>query len=205
MKQFTASQGYGSNSHIEVGEIAVRKHGQMTETNWYVITGAPSSGKTTLLRELEALGYRVIHEVARAFIEMEMEQGRTLERIRADKETFENQVLHAKMAMEERLPKDQVIIFDRAIPDSIPYFALAGLDTKGVIAKSPRHRYKKVFVLDRLPYTKDQARIENGETASRLDGALEASYRMLGYEVIRIGVMPVEDRLSFVLQEIEKE
>jgi predicted ATPase len=50
------------------------RHGDMSETNWYVITGAPSSGKTTLLKELEELGYRVIHEVARAFIEMEMEQ-----------------------------------------------------------------------------------------------------------------------------------
>ena len=109
----------------------------MSETNWYVITGAPSSGKTTLLKELGELGYRVIHEVARAFIEMEMEQGQTLEKIRADKETFENRVLHAKIAIEERLPKDKVIIFDRAIPDSIPYFELADLGTKEVIGKSP--------------------------------------------------------------------
>jgi len=176
----------------------------MSETNWYVVTGAPSSGKTTLLKELEKLGYRVIHEVARAFIEMEMEQGQTLEKIRADKETFENRVLHAKIAIEESLSKNQVIIFDRAIPDSIPYFALAGLDTKGVIEKSPRHRYKKVLVLDRLPYAKDQARIEDRETAARLDRELEASYRMLGYEVKRIGVMSVQDRLRLMLQEIEK-
>jgi len=177
----------------------------MSETHWYVITGAPSSGKTTLLKELEELGYRVIHEVARAFIEMELEQGQTLGKIRADKETFENRVLHTKIAIEERLPKDQVLIFDRAIPDSIPYFALAGLDTKGVIENSPRHRYKKVFVLDRLPYARDQARIEDREAAERLDWELEASYRMLGYEVKRIGVMPVQDRLRFVLHEIEDE
>ena len=176
----------------------------MSETNWYVITGAPSSGKTTLLKELEAQGYRVVHEVARAFIEMQMAQGRALEKIRADKESFENRVLHTKMAIEARLPKNQVIIFDRAIPDSIPYFELAGLDTKEALEKSPRHRYKKVFVLDRLPYARDEARIENRETAARLDQGLEASYRMLGYEVKRIGVMPVQDRLRFVLKEIEE-
>jgi predicted ATPase len=181
------------------------RHGHMSETNWYVITGAPSSGKTTLLKELEELGYRVIHEVARAFIEMEMEQGQTLEKIRADKETFENRVLHAKIAIEERLPKDEMIIFDRAIPDSIPYFKLAGLDTKGVIEKSPRHRYKKVFVLDRLPYAKDQARIEDQQTAARLDRELEAGYRTLGYEIKRIAVMSVQDRLKLILQEIEKQ
>ena len=177
----------------------------MSETNWYVITGAQFSGKTTLLKELEELGYRVIHEVARAFIEMEMEQGQTLEKIRADKETFENRVLHAKIAIEERLPKDKVIIFDRAIPDSIPYFELAGLDTKEVIGRSPRHRYKKVFVLDRLPYAKDQTRIEDQQTAARLDRELEAGYRTLGYEIKRIAVMSVQDRLKLILQEIEKQ
>jgi len=123
-------------------------------------------GQDPFLKEIEGLGYRVIHEVATAFIEMELEQGRTLEKIRADKKTFENRVLHTKIAIEERLPKDQVIIFNRAIPDSIPYFALAGLDAKGVTEKSPRHGYKKVLVLDRLPYAKDQARIENRETAA---------------------------------------
>ena len=57
----------------------------MTATHWYVITGAPSSGKTTLLRELEKAGYRVIHEVARTIIESELAQGRTLKQIRSDK------------------------------------------------------------------------------------------------------------------------
>jgi predicted ATPase len=39
------------------------------KTNWYVITGAPCSGKTSVIRELEKRGYRVVHEVARAYIE----------------------------------------------------------------------------------------------------------------------------------------
>jgi predicted ATPase len=45
---------------------------------------------------------------------------------------------------------------------------------------------------------------ENRETAARLDQGLKASDRMLGYEVKRIGVMPVQDRLRFVLEEIEE-
>ena len=46
------------------------------ETNWYVITGAPSSGKSSVIRELENLGYRVVHEVARAYIEEELKKGK---------------------------------------------------------------------------------------------------------------------------------
>ncbi len=176
----------------------------MGETNWHVVTGAPSSGKTTLIRELEKLGYRVVHEVARGYIEAQMEQGRTLEEIRADKRSFETWILNAKVAMEATLPKDEVIVFDRAIPDSIAYFEAAGLDKTEAVEKSPRNRYRKVFLLDRLPYKTDHARIEDKETAMKLDEGLERSYRMLGYDIIRIGVMSVQERLETVLQEIEK-
>ena len=175
----------------------------MSQTNWYVITGAPSSGKTTLLKELEKRGYCVVHEVARAFIEKKIQQGRTLEEIRTDKESFENAVLNAKIAIEANLSKHEVIVFDRAIPDSIAYFEIAGLDTEEVVAKSPRNEYKKVFLLDRLPYERDHVRIEEREAAARLDQSLEAGYRMLGYDVTRIGVMPVKDRLELILREIE--
>ncbi len=176
----------------------------MSETNWHVVTGAPSSGKTALVRELEKLGYRVIHEVARGYIETQMGQGWTLEEIRADKKSFENRILNAKITIEAGLPKDQVIIFDRAIPDSIAYFEIVGLDAIEAIEKSPRNRYKKVFLLDRLPYEVDHARIEDSRIAIRLDKCLEQSYKMLGYEVTRIGVMPVEERLRLVLKEMGK-
>ena len=62
-----------------------------------------------------------------------------------------------------------------------------------------------MFVLDRLPYAKDQARIEDQQTAARLDRELEAGYRTLGYEIKRIAVMSVQDRLKLILQEIEKQ
>ncbi|MDY6837315.1 MAG: ATP-binding protein [Thermodesulfobacteriota bacterium] len=177
----------------------------MSDTNWCVISGAPSSGKTTLVEELERRGYRVIHEVARAIIEAGMEQGRTLEEIRSDAESFENLVLNTKIAIEADLPKDEVIFLDRAVPDSIAYFEIAGLNPEEALAKSPRNRYKKVFLLDRLAYLRDDARIEDQEEAASLDQSLEASYSALGYEVIRIGVMPVKERLTRVIEEIEKE
>jgi len=170
----------------------------MSETNWYVITGAPSSGKTTLVEALEKKGYLVIHEVARAYIEMEMEHGRTLGQIRADKKSFENWILNRKLAIEETLPAGEIIIFDRAIPDSIAYFEEAGLDPQEAIDKSPRNRYKMVFLLDLLPYQADHARIEDSQIAKRLDQGIERSYKMLGYTVMRIGVMSVAERLELV-------
>jgi predicted ATPase len=177
----------------------------MGETNWYVVTGAPSSGKTTLVRALERLGYRVVHEVARDYIEAQMREGRTLEQVRADKRSFESYILNAKVALEATLSKDELIVLDRAIPDSIAYFEAAGLDKTEAVEKSPRNQYRKIFLLDRLPYKTDHARIEDKETARKLDKGLEQSYKMLGYNVMRIPVMSIQDRLEIIVAEIEKQ
>ncbi len=172
-------------------------------TNWHVITGAPASGKTTLVKELENLGYRVIHEVARAIIESKIQHGITAEQARADSRTFERDILKAKIDIEAKLPKNETIIFDRAIPDSIAYFKLAGLNPEEAIAKSPVNHYKKIFFLDPLPYRKDHARIEEKQIAAQLDKELKRSYTTLGYKLIRIGAMPIERRLELVLKRIE--
>ena len=122
----------------------------MSETNWYVITGAPASGKTTLLKSLEELGYRVVHEVARAVIEGDLASGRSLGEIKREVASFERRILDVKVATEATLPRDQVIIFDRGIPDSIAYFKIAGLDHEYAVYGSPRDHYRKVFLLDML-------------------------------------------------------
>jgi predicted ATPase len=171
----------------------------MTATHWYVITGAPSSGKTTLLAELEKTGYHVVHEVARTIIESELARGRTLQQIRADKKSFENRILEAKIALEARLAKNEVIFLDRGVPDSIAYFKISGLDPAIAWAKSRPDHYRKVFLLDRLPFQKDHVRIEESATAAELERALEMGYRELGYAVQRINVMPVADRLKIIL------
>ena len=53
-------------------------------TNWYVITGAPCSGKTSVINAFEQQGFLVVHEVARAYIDEELQQGKSLKQIKAD-------------------------------------------------------------------------------------------------------------------------
>lgn len=100
----------------------------MQRTHWIVVTGAPCSGKTSVIRTLENNGYEVVHETARALIDHALAQGLTLEAVKADELTFERQVLSAKIAAESSLNKNRPIFLDRAIPDSIAYFRKAGFD-----------------------------------------------------------------------------
>lgn len=174
----------------------------MQQTNWHVITGAPCSGKTAVIRELEQLGYPVVHEVARAYIDERLQNGETIARIKADILSFEQHILYKKIAIEASLLKEETVFLDRAVPDSIGYYILEGLDPDDPIQKSRLWRYKKVFFFDRIPFEKDPVRSEDDKIAEKLDGLLKEGYRMLDYEIILVPLMTVNERVRFVLKHI---
>jgi len=173
------------------------------QTDWHVLTGAPCSGKTAVINELARRGFGVVHETARAHIEDKLAQGLSLEEIRRDEAAFEHLILERKLAIEKRLDPEKTVFFDRAVPDSIAYFRLAGLDASEPEAISIRVRYKKVYLLDRLPVRKDSVRSEDEKTAERIEALLIECYRGLGYPVIRIPVSSVFRRADLILKHLE--
>jgi predicted ATPase len=172
----------------------------MRRTNWHVITGAPCSGKTAVISELERRGYSVIHETARAYIDRQLAAGGSLEQIKADILAFESHVLNEKIRIESALPQSETIFLDRGIPDSIAYFKIAGLDTANPIGKSSLVRYRRIFFFERLSYLKDRVRAEDEETADKLNSLIQESYSMLGYEIIYVPVLSIKQRVEFILK-----
>ena len=172
----------------------------MRITNWYVITGAPCSGKTSVIFSLERLGYRVVHETARAYIKDELDKGKNLDEIKADMSLFEHNMFYRKIDVESSLPEKAIIFLDRAIPDSIAYFRLAGLDPKEPEEKSADIRYRKIFLFDRLRIKQDEVRYEKEEDSILIDRLIEETYKTLGYEIIRVPVLPVVRRTDFIFE-----
>src|SRR5258708_28338808 len=93
----------------------------MQSNNWYVLTGAPSSGKTTLIQELEKMGYKVAYEWARIYIDQELARGKTLEQIRRNELSFQHQILKLKVEFEKKLEPKDTVFLDRGIPDTTAY------------------------------------------------------------------------------------
>ena len=174
-------------------------------TPWVVITGAPSSGKTSVLEQLAKQGYAWNPEIARVYIEQELARGRTIHEIRADEGQFQLGLINAKISVEANIPHDRVAFFDRAMPDSITYFRVGGLNPNDVLPNCFHFRYGSVFVFDRLPLQGDHARTEDEKTANFLDVWLERDYRALGYDVVRVPVMPIENRVQFVLKRLQSQ
>jgi predicted ATPase len=175
----------------------------MRNTCWNVITGAPCSGKTSVISELARLDYRVVQETARAYIDEELKRGRDLSQIKADPLLFERKILNRKIEIETALPDSEIIFLDRAIPDSIAYFELEGLDPEVPRSKSSDIRYASVFMLNRLRFVTDRVRTEDDRMAATLDRLLETSYVDLGYPVVRVPVLSVKKRCRFILDIVQ--
>jgi hypothetical protein len=69
------------------------------QTNWHVITGAPSSGKTTLIDQLADKGFQTVPETGRLHVEREVARGRTIDEIRED-ETIQRGIADTQLRIE---------------------------------------------------------------------------------------------------------
>lgn len=171
--------------------------------NWFVITGGPSSGKSTTLAHLEKLGHAVVPEAARVYIDQKLAEGKTLAEIRANEEDFQSEVLQMKLATESTLPSQQTIFLDRGMHDSLAYVRLYDYATDQTLLDAlKRSRYKKVFLLEILDFEPDYARTENLEAAQRLESLLEEAYTEYQMPVIRVPRAPIEERVQLILNAI---
>ncbi len=175
------------------------------KTNWYVITGGPSTGKSKTIDYLAFLGYLIRPEVARILIDDELSKGKTIEEIRGDEKSFEHKILKIKIETEEAAPKKDLIFWERGLPDSIVYIKRYMGDHNLAVQASKRRQYKGVFILDMLPvYDKDYARTETSAKAKEIHEALYNCYTELGYKVIRVPVAPISERAGFIIKQVYK-
>ncbi|MGE5041563.1 MAG: AAA family ATPase [Candidatus Levyibacteriota bacterium] len=173
------------------------------KNNWFVITAAPSSGKTTTINLLSRLGYKTAHETARLYIESELKKGLTMEEIRKDQLSFQMKILAMQQELEASLTKSEITFLDRAIPDTMAYLIFRKClipDFFLDIYKESARKYKKVFILDRLPFEKDHVRVEDDQDSRMIHDLLIKSYMEIGLEIVSVPVMEKKERVEFILK-----
>lgn len=173
------------------------------KTNWYVITGGPSSGKTTTVNLLNTRGYKTTIEHARHYIETLQVRGKTVEEIRKNQIVFQNGVLDMQIAEEHELSRDEVVFLDRAIPDALAYYRFLGLpDDEKILEAMHKVSYKKIFILDPLPLVNDSVRTEDEVAQKKIHQLLTEVYESLSFPVIHVPVLPPEERVDFILKNL---
>ena len=176
----------------------------MKSNKWYVITGGPSVGKSTLLAELDKLGHQTLPEAARVIIDDALAAGRTLSDVRGNERRFQLDVLEHKIKTEAAHPKDLLTFFDRGMHDTLAYLRLHGFDIDQTVNSAmEKARYNCVFLLKPLEqFHQDYARTESVEEALRLNELLRQAYQEHGMEPIDVPVLPPAERAQFVLQHL---
>jgi predicted ATPase len=172
--------------------------------NWYVFTGAPSSGKSTTIDVFKDKNYKTVPEMARVFIDEEIAKGKTLKDIEPDSKKFEEDVLVMKIDAENKLSHNDTILFDRGMHDTLAYYYLYGWPISDELKNACQNAiYKKVFLFEMLDYEKDYARVESEETAKKLHDLFLKVYTDAGYDVLLVPKASVEERVAFIEKHIK--
>jgi predicted ATPase len=170
---------------------------------WYVIAGGVCSGKTSVIDELKRRGYTVVPETARELIDEGMQEGKTLEEARGDIVSFQRRVLARQTEKEAVLPKDEIVFLDRANPDARAFLAFSALEEPEDVTETlGRCSYRKVFMLEPIRFESDYYRVETADDIERLHDAHVQAYRSLGFEIVDVPVMPVLERVDFILEQL---
>jgi predicted ATPase len=165
--------------------------------------GRSSSGKTTLIKELQLRGYQAIEEVARGVLE---------ERATIPI-TPEEQLIRQKTIYQRHLDLEKsltgTIFVDRGLIDILGYTKYFGVNTSFFDQTNLETRYRFVFELEKRPFIKDGTRIEKDENEADLIYSLvRKSYTDLKYCPIFVPNFnkdPKENskkRIEFILSKI---
>ena len=172
--------------------------------NRVVTTGGPATGKTTLITELNKLGYAVFPEAARSVIKQQI----TLSSDKVpwlDVSGFSQLVLN-KQCHHFKMANNRLSFFDRGIPDIIGYLNNANQPFfDSLINTAENYKYDFVFILPpwKEIYKTDNERREDFFEAAKLFKAINDAYIRLGYQTIEVPKLTVKERIQFILDHIK--
>lgn len=170
---------------------------------WYVITGGPSSGKTTTIDLLRARGFHVTHEQASDIISEELAKGRTLLEVRADGDWFQQEILKRQLEDEATLLPDETVFLDRGVPDGLGYERFLKLKSNPELHHASKSaRYRKVFLLECLPVKLDWNRHEDAQVQQEIHDVIRETYLELGFDLVDVPALSPEERVEFILERL---
>lgn len=171
-----------------------------------VITGGPGTGKSSVIKQLELLGYCCLHEVSREITAEAQKQG-------IDQLFLEKPMLFSEKLMEARveqhktasLLKDTTVFIDRGLPDVVAYMDYFGtLYPEKFNLACNTYAYDMVFLLPPWEeiYQQDNERYESFEQALHIYDYLKKAYLTYGYFPIDVPKHTIEHRCEFILNNL---
>ena len=172
--------------------------------NYFILTGGPGSGKTTILSELACRGYLTVPEVARAIIQEQDAVGGNATHT-GDRCKFRDLMLDQSIADYKKMQNEEhTVFFDRGIPDLYGYSnAFCNETSRKVVQAVAQYRYNKtVFILPPWQeiYENDEERKQDFQEAIFTYTVLKEAYFHCNYSVVEIPKVSIKQRVDFILK-----
>ena len=179
-----------------------------------VITGAPGTGKTSIVNGLERKGFYCFHEIIRDMTSKAKQGGQSEEHIsnplvfvedalQFNKDLLHGRTSHYRASLQTNEP---ISFFDRGIPDVLAYMDFFDQSYgKEFTEPCEVHRYDMVFMVPpwKEIYVSDDERLESFEEAEDIHHALMNTYTQFGYNPIEVPKDAVHKRIDFILETLK--
>jgi predicted ATPase len=168
----------------------------------YILTGAPGSGKTALLRLLERAGHAVVEEAATDVIALEQALGEPEPWARPG---FADRVVTLRRRRELGALQDRPVFFDRSPVCTLALARFLGQPVSPLlaaevdrIARSQSYARSVFFVRNQGFVTPTAARRISFADSLEFERMHEQAYREHGFELIEVPVAPLTYRAALL-------
>ncbi|MGE6260504.1 AAA family ATPase [Heyndrickxia sporothermodurans] len=176
--------------------------------DFFVITGGPGSGKTSVLEEIQKNGYKFVSEVAREIIQTQVSSNGDLlpwKNVKKYRDLMLDKSVDSYLSALSN-PINQPLFFDRGIPDTLGYSHLINIPISEKIEYAARkYRYNKHVMI--LPpweeiYNNDQERKQDFDEAVETYYVMIDTYKQLDYELIEVPRMGIKQRANYIIENV---
>lgn len=171
-----------------------------------IISGGPGFGKTSIIDHLEKKNYTVKHEVSRSIIKEQLENGGDILPWK-NLSTFSRLLFERRVKQYENETSNNWIFFDRGLPDILAYMNKDNLEIPNsyLLKIEECNYFPVVFIVPpwKEIFKNDAERMEDFKTACDLNEVIMSTYENLGYKVLILPNVTVEERANFILNYID--